>query len=68
MAKVTRLPSLFRRNADPVSTDDPRIGAVIRIQEALSGLSDDECIFVIQTVQTNLDLNRRHRTAYAFED
>lgn len=69
MSKVTRLPRLFRRpELPPIVTTDRRIGAVITIQECLSGLSDEECSFVIQTVQTNLDLSRRYSAAYEFED
>ena len=52
----------------PVATDDPRIAAIIIIQQTLSGLSDEEAKFVIETVQTNMDLNRRHRKAWEFEE
>lgn len=69
MSKVTRLPSIFRRPVqEPVATIDPRIAAVIKIQEALADLSDEECAFCIETVQRNLELNRRHRVPFQFED
>lgn len=66
---VSRLPSIFRRPpVEPVATDDPRISAVIRVQQALLGLRDDECEFVIEMVQRNLELTRRNGARYAFED
>jgi len=69
MGQIVGLPRLFRaKETARVSTDDPRISAVIVIQQTLSGLSDEEARFVIETVQTNMDLNRRHRKAWELEE
>lgn len=69
MGAIVRMPRLFQaKPRQTVATDDPRISAVIVIQQTLSGLSDEEARFVIETVQTNMDLNRRHRKAWEFEE
>lgn len=51
-----------------MSTDDPRIAAIIIIQQTLASMSDEEAEFVIQTVQQNMDLNRRHRRTWELEE
>jgi hypothetical protein len=69
MGMVLTLPRMFKpKHREAVATDDPRIGAVIIIQQTLSGMSDEEAAFVIQTVQANMDLNRRHRKAWEFDE
>ena len=69
MGALVKMPRLFRgKPREAVATDDPRIAAVIIVQQTLSDLSDEEAKFVIETVQTNMDLNRRHRKAWEFEE
>lgn len=68
MGTVERLPRLFRRKAEAISTADPQISAMIQIQAILSPMSEEQAQFVIKVVCENLDLNRRHRRAYELED
>ncbi len=69
MGALIKMPKMFRgKPREVVATDDPRIAAVILIQQALAELSDEEAAFVIQTVQANMDLNRRHRKAWELEE
>lgn len=68
MGTVERLPRMFRRKLEAISTADPQITAVIQIQALLSPMSEEQAQFVIRVVCENLDINRRHRRAYDFED
>ena len=53
------MPRVFRQRTPSVSTDDPRIAAVIMLQDLLSRMSEAEQEFVIDTVRRNLELHRQ---------
>ena len=56
------LPSILRgREPESVATDDRRLMRVIIIQQALSDLTYEEAVFVLQTVATNMDFHDKVR-------
>lgn len=66
---VLRLPRMFsRKDAPNIAARDPRIAAVIIIQAALSEFAEEEQAFIMQTVERNLELHRRHGRDYVLEE
>lgn len=57
-----------RQDAPSIVARDPRIAAVIIVQAALAEFTDEEQTFIMQTVEKNLDLNRRLCREYVLED
>lgn len=68
---VLKMPRILQNKRGPVTTDDPRLSAIIEVQEVLSRFqSVQEREFVLETVMRNLALNMQliGDRVYRFEE